>query len=147
MLRNGNGSIGDLVTEAAETGDVVVIVPARGDFVHVLRSVVASVCARLDMPYDAIDDLRLAADEACAHLLDAATSARELHLRIRPTDDSIELLAATDADIADWPPPRSRSTLTWQILTALADDVRYESWLGRPALRFTKRLNKAASTP
>lgn len=143
MLRKDDGSIGHLVQETIGT-DVLVTVPARGDFVHVLRSVVASVCARLDMPYDSIDDLRLAADEACAHLLDAGSSASELSLRIRTSQESIELLAFTDAPTGDWPPARAESTLTWQILSALADEVHYDRWEGCPALRFTKRLTAHA---
>jgi anti-sigma regulatory factor (Ser/Thr protein kinase) len=41
---------------------VIATVPARAEFVHVLRTVVAAVAARLDLPYDALDDLRMAVD-------------------------------------------------------------------------------------
>jgi hypothetical protein len=45
---------------------ITVTVPARAEFLHLIRSVVASVAARRDLSIDAIEDLRLAVDEACA---------------------------------------------------------------------------------
>ena len=126
--------------------DVTVSVPALPDFIHVLRSVVAAVAARADFTFDSIDDLRLAVDEAGAQLLSFGAPATSLTLRIASTDDGgLEIVASTDADVttAVWPPENAERTLTWQVLSALADEARFERLDSRPALRLRKRARTA----
>jgi serine/threonine-protein kinase RsbW len=122
---------------------VVVSVPARADFVHVLRSVTASVAARLDFPYDAIDDLRLAVDEACAQLLAVGSDGSELTLRMAPTATGLDVVAAIDIGVGSWPPPDAEESLAWRLITALADEARFERADDRPAVRFTKRFPRS----
>ncbi|MGH2785330.1 MAG: ATP-binding protein [Actinomycetota bacterium] len=122
--------------------DVTVSVPARPDFIHVLRSVVGAVAARADFTFEAIDDLRLAIDEASAQLLSFDSPAANLTLRISLTDEGgIELIASTDADLASspWPPDGAERTLMWQVLSALADEAHFEREGSGPALRIRKR--------
>lgn len=119
--------------------EIRVSIPARPDFVHVLRSVIASVAALLNFPYDGIDDLRIAVDEACAHLLSIRSPAHDLALVIRPADDELEVIASIDADSIEWPPSGARQTLTWQVLSALADEADFERTDRGPAIRFAKR--------
>jgi serine/threonine-protein kinase RsbW len=127
--------------------DVSVKVPARPDFVHVFRSVIASVAARVEFTYDEIDDLRLAVDEACAHLL-AAGAGTTLTMLVRPIDGGgLEILASIDADGSAWPPAGAERTLTWQVLSALADEARFEHVNGHPALRLVKRRVPAGDRP
>ena len=128
--------------------EVTVSVPARPDFIHVLRSVVGAVAARADFTFDAIDDLRLAVDEASAQLLAFTGKVTSLTLRITLTDEGgIELIASTDADIASavWPPVGVERTLTWQVLSALADEAHFERYGSAPALRIRKRKEVASS--
>jgi serine/threonine-protein kinase RsbW len=121
------------------SSDIAVSVPARPEFVPVLRSVVATVAARLDFPFDAIEDLRIAVDEACAQLLAVGRAeARTLRLRITPSSDGMHLVASTDARAA-WPPGAER-TLAWQVIEALADGADFETEDGGPVLRMTKLL-------
>lgn len=120
--------------------DVTVSVPARPEFVHVLRSVIASIAARADLTYDQIDDLRLAVDEACAQLLAVRATPAALLLRVRALDGGgLEIVASIDAEDVAWPPAGAEGTLTWQVLSALADEARFEQSDGHPALRLTKR--------
>ncbi|MCA1833805.1 MAG: ATP-binding protein [Actinomycetota bacterium] len=119
--------------------DIIVQIPARPEFVHVLRSAVASVAARLDFTYDAIDDLRIAVDEACAHLLGVSPVASKMTLRMTPDGHDLVVLAFTDAEPQAWPPPGAKQTLAWQVLSALADEVVFEREGLGPALRLTKR--------
>lgn len=119
---------------------IVVSVPARAEFLHVLRSVVASVAARLDFPYDAIEDLRIAVDEACAQLLSRGKGATEIRLRIIPTDGAIDVVASADAPEVDWPPPEGEPSLAWQVIEALCDRATLERYDGAPAVRFSKAL-------
>ena len=125
--------------------EVTVKVPAQPDFVHVLRSVVATVAARADLTFDEIDDLRLAVDEACAQLL--ALPATTLTIRLSPSDDGgLVVVVTTDADVRVWPPAGAERTLTWQVLAALADDARFEQVDGKPALRLTKNRQPATTS-
>lgn len=124
--------------------EVTVAVPAKPEFVHVLRSVIATVAARADLTYDEIDDLRLAVDEACAQLLMLPAGATTLSLKIAPIEDGgLVVVVATDADHLAWPPEGAERTLTWQVLAALADEARFEQVDGHPALRLTKRRQPA----
>ncbi|MDQ4004676.1 MAG: ATP-binding protein [Actinomycetota bacterium] len=115
--------------------DVTVTVPARPDFVRLLRTVVSSVGARLDLTYDRIDDLRIAVDEACAQLL--AISSGTITMRVTPDGDRIKVFVCSDASVgADgWPPPNVEDSLAWRILAGLADDVRFELTDQGPAVR------------
>ncbi len=120
--------------------DVKVKVPARPEFVHVFRSVITSVAARADFTYDEIDDLRLAVDEACAQLLAVGGFAATLSMLVRDLQGGgLEIIASIDAEEALWPPEGVERTLTWQVLSALADEARFEHSDGRPSLRLTKR--------
>lgn len=115
---------------------VVVEVPPRPEHAHVLRSVVASVAARLDLPLDSIEDLKIAVDEAVAHLLTTGGTVLRMEVLARPT--GIEVTASTDAPEAPWPPVGFETSLTWQVLTGLTDDASFSAD-GGPILRFTKR--------
>jgi len=127
--------------------DVTITVPARPEFVHVLRSVIASVAARAEFTYDEIDDVRLAVDECCAQLF-AVVGGASLTMRVRQTEaDALEILTTSDGDGSHWPPPGAESTLTWQVLQALADEARFEQLDGTPALRLIKRRTPAGDRP
>ena len=115
--------------------------PARADFVHILRSVTASVAARLDFPYDTIDDLRLAVDEACAQLLAVGSRASALTLRMTPTEGGLELVASVDAEGVEWPPPDAEESLPWRLMSALADTAGFVPGDNGPAIHLTKALS------
>ena len=124
--------------------EVTVTVPARPEFVHVLRSVVATVAARADLTYDEIDDLRLAVDEACAQLLALPAASMTLAMKLAALDDGgLVVVVTSDAESPAWPPPGAERTLTWQVLAALADEARFEEVEGHPALRLIKRRQPA----
>jgi serine/threonine-protein kinase RsbW len=120
--------------------DITVSVPARPDFVHVLRSAVSSVAAYHPVTYDRVDDLRIAVTEACALLLSHRPQARVLQLRISRKDDRLEIVASTDAAAGDWPPAGGKDGLTWKILERLADEVAYGVSDGGPTLRIVEHL-------
>jgi serine/threonine-protein kinase RsbW len=122
--------------------DIAVAIPARPEFIHVLRAVVASVAARMDFPYDAIEDLRIVVDEACTQLLRVEGSAT-LRLRITPSSGEILLLASTDARSESWPTTESERTLGWQVIEGLTDQASFARDEGAPALRMSKRLGGA----
>jgi serine/threonine-protein kinase RsbW len=125
--------------DAERDTEVVVTAPARPDMVHVLRAVASSLAARLDFPYDDIDDLRISIDEACAQLLGVAGAGPTFTLRLTATAGGIQALVALDgADAHAWPPSDLEDTLTWKVLSGLSDDVSFESLPSGPAIRVLK---------
>lgn len=124
---------------------IAVSVPASAGFVAVLRSVTASVSARMDLPYDAIDDLCLAVDEASAHLLQNAGNPGALTLVIGLDDESIELVVASDGSAEEWPRPEYRQGFGWRVLSALIDEANFERSEQGVELRLRKRIPPAAS--
>jgi serine/threonine-protein kinase RsbW len=133
--------------QSSRDTEVVVTAPARPDMVHILRAVASSLAARLDFPYDDIDDLRISIDEASAQLLGVASSGGTFTLRLSATAGGIQALVSLDsAHAAAWPPPNLENTLTWKVLSGLADDVSFESLPGGPAIRVLKVPATATST-
>lgn len=125
-------------------GEIRVTVPARPDFLHVIRSVTASVAARLDLAYDDIDDLRIAVDEASAELLKEGGSSSILTLSITTTGDRVEVVVCTDGDVKRWPPPGVEGTLIWQVLAGLTEYPSFERFEGYPAMRLVKSVASGA---
>ncbi len=121
-------------------GSVTVEVPARPDYVHIVRSVVAGAAAKASLPIDEIEDIRLAVDEACAHLLALAPQANILTVEIVEGEGSMEVFAWVDASVSltDVAPDRS---ITWHILSALTDGARMEPAPGGTGIRMTKHVS------
>jgi serine/threonine-protein kinase RsbW len=118
--------------------DVVrITVPARAEFLHVVRTVVGSVAARHDLTIDAIEDLRIAVDEACAQLLTAHGD--HVTVAIGGTGEGVETVCTTDADVEVWPPEGVQHSLATQVLQGLTDSVAWELSAAGPTVRVGKR--------
>lgn len=122
---------------------VMVTVPARAEFLHVVRTVVGSVAARHDLTIDAIEDLRIAVDEACAQLLVARGSS--VTVALAPDSEGLQAICSTDADIAIWPPDGVEHSLAAQVLQGLADHVAWERTAAGPSVRVGKRALAAGA--
>jgi serine/threonine-protein kinase RsbW len=128
------------IMNAPVDSDVVVTVPSQAAFVHVLRSVAASVAARTDLPVDDIDDFRMAIDEASSQLLMLGPSAATLTLRLRAIDEGVEAVVSVDGSApVGWPPPAFHDSLAWNVLSGLSDELSFERDDGAPAIRVVKR--------
>jgi serine/threonine-protein kinase RsbW len=124
--------------------EITVTVPARPDFLHVVRAVMASVAVRLDLGYDDIEDLRIAVDEAGAQLLSDGGNASFLSLTITPSGERLEVVVCTDGDVREWPPTGIEERLIWQVLSALTDMPSFERYQGNPAMRLVKNVAPGA---
>ena len=132
---------------ASPTNEIITVsVPPEAGYVHVLRAVTASVAARLPIPFDGVEDLRLAVDEACAWLLARGRSASGMTLRLRPLDDRLEAEVSIDAADGPWPPADLQQSLPWKILSALVDTLSVDTDGGRPSIRMTKRTLEPSRT-
>ena len=123
-----------------QESEIRVTVPARPEFLHVIRSVTASVAARLDLAYDDIDDLRIAVDESSEELLKEGGSSSILTLSITTSGDRVEVVVCTDGDVQQWPPPGVEGTLIWQVLSGLTESPSFERFEGYPAMRLVKSV-------
>lgn len=135
--------------EGPQPDVVMVWVPARAEYIHVLRAVTAAVASNLEISYDGIDDLRLAVDEAGARLLAIRAPMTELRLEIERSPDRLEAVVSVDAAISesDWPTPGLEATVAWTVLVALVDVARPELRRGAPAVRLVKRTRDARAHP
>ena len=115
-------------------------VPPRSEFIALLRTVTGGVATRMELPLDAIDDLRLAVDEAVALLLTTGRGASRIEMRLDPTEAELTATVSTDAPIEPWPPHGYQETLPWQVISGLTDGARMaRSERGTPTITFAKR--------
>ncbi|MGX7825043.1 ATP-binding protein [Actinokineospora sp. 24-640] len=108
------------MTRATRVKAVDVQVGADADQVPLVRSFAADIAMRLDFDLDAIEDLRMAVDEACSLLVRAAAPESRLHCVFEPEPQALRVRVQVNA--VDSRPP-SMDPLAWQILTALAESV------------------------
>ncbi len=108
-----------------------------------IRAVIGSVAARHHLTLDAIDDLRIAVDEACAQLV--RTRGTRIAVSIGGDASVVEAVCSSDAEIVAWPPDGIERTLAAQVLHGLVDEVAWELADGRPSIRIRKRGVAAGS--
>ncbi|MEO7804434.1 MAG: hypothetical protein ABIS18_08825 [Actinomycetota bacterium] len=118
--------------------DVSLRVPASPAFVHFLRNHAAGLAASCGFTIDAIDDIRLAIDEAAACLVDRAHETSTFTLEIASADNSLELWISIDHPSHSWPPAGFEFDLAWKVLTGLCDKVSYEIRNQRPGIYLLK---------
>jgi serine/threonine-protein kinase RsbW len=119
-------------------------VPATPEFVQVLRNIAAGVAARLDMPIDQIEEVRLAVTEAASLLLDEVDAAF-LRISIGRDADAMDVRLSTDGHVDPWPSDRALASWPWLVVKGLTDEIEAERLDGDgPSIRFTKRLERVA---
>jgi serine/threonine-protein kinase RsbW len=103
----------------AKPAEVRLTIPADGAYVAVPRAVVGNLAARNEFTLDAIDDLRIAVDEACALLLPQATAGTvECVFTIDKPTLVVEVSAAVPAG---WHP--DTTGFGWTVLSALVESA------------------------
>lgn len=134
----------------AETLDGVSTVEVRTSasaaLIPTIRAVASDLAARADFDLDAISDLRMAVDEACATLVDVAARSSMLTCTFLVHAERIEVHAEVRAGAAD--AAVSTDTFGWRVLQTLADDVeaiRRSGSDGSPTVGI--RLDKRAGLP
>jgi serine/threonine-protein kinase RsbW len=109
-------------------GDVRLVVPAAPEYLRLVRLTAAGLASRLGFTFDEVEDLRIAVDELCFHLLGEPDDAgldpavvdgdRTMDLVYSAGSDSITITGRTGLSGA-LPEP---SELSEQILDALVDE-------------------------
>jgi serine/threonine-protein kinase RsbW len=118
---------------------VSLVVPASPDYIPVIRVVVTGAAAVLDVPYDTVEDLRIAITESCNRLLSLGDRANELRVTLGRDADGLRVAVSVDAEVDRWPPQEDEESLAWTILSVLADDAREQLIDGAPAIVTTWR--------
>ena len=96
-------------------------VPADPGSISVVRAVVASVASKLDIPYDSVDDLRIAAAEAAAMLIASSAAEARLCVDLEPGDAGLRLTMWIEGSPA--PDLSDREGLAWRVIEGLADEA------------------------
>jgi len=94
-------------------------VPAEPEYVGLIRSTAAHIAAHADLTIDAIDDLRLAVDEAFAVLIahKPQSGVVSIQFKIQAKRLDIELTGPAGS------PPPDKSSFAWTVLSALVHEV------------------------
>ncbi len=86
-----------------------------------IRTVAADLAARADFDLDSIDDLRMAVDDVCAKLVQAAAQDGTLRCRFTVLAERIEVAAEVEADhLVD---PLPTGSFDRRVLESLVDEV------------------------
>ncbi|MGH7540790.1 MAG: ATP-binding protein [Gemmatimonadota bacterium] len=119
-------------------------VPATAEFVQILRNVAAGFAARLDMPIDQIEEVRLAVTEGATLLLDEA-GATTLRMSIGREGDALVTVISCDGRASAWPTDRALASWPWLVVKGLTDEVDLDrDGDGALAIAFTKRRERVA---
>ncbi|HJR97906.1 MAG TPA: hypothetical protein VJ979_08385 [Actinomycetota bacterium] len=102
-------------------GSVRLAMPADPGSISIVRAVVASVASKLDLSYDSVDDLRIAAAEASALLLTGGETGTRLYADLEPVAEGLRLALWVDGD--DVSGLVERSGIAWRLIEGLTDDA------------------------
>ncbi len=124
-------------------GDVRLVVPAAAEYLRLVRLTVAGMASRLGFTFDEVEDLRIAVDELCFHLL-----SRDDLDDVMPSDEdrTMDLVYSAGADCItitgrtglSGAVPES-SDLSEQILDALVDEHEVSGANGMVTFRLKKQ--------
>lgn len=122
-------------------GDVRLVVPAAPEYLRLVRLTAAGLASRLGFTFDEVEDLRIAVDELCFHLLGESDDDyppdddRTMDLVYSAGADSITITGRTGLTGAV-PEP---SELSEQILDALVDEHEVSGDDGMITFRLKKQ--------
>ena len=122
-------------------GDVRLVVPAAAEYLRLVRLTAAGMASRLGFTFDEVEDLRIAVDELCFHLLGEADDppppddTRTMDLIYSAGPDFITITGRTGLSGAV-PQP---SELSEQILDALVDEHEVTGSNGTVTFRLKKQ--------
>jgi serine/threonine-protein kinase RsbW len=120
---------------------VRLVVPASPEYLRLVRLTAAGLASRLGFTFDEVEDLRIAVDELCFHLLgegddlDEFGEPRTMDLTYSAAADSISITGRTGST-GTVPEP---SELSEQILDALVDEHEVSGDNGTITFRLKKQ--------
>lgn len=89
----------------------------------IARTVAAAMASRADLTLDQVEDVRLAMDEATAHLISAAASGATIECELSVLESGLQV----KMHCAISSPPPDPEPFSWTVLTTLVEDVSLHS--------------------
>lgn len=125
----------------AGQGNIELIVPAEDRMMMCVRLTTSGALAHVPLPLDALDDVRLAVEEACNCLIHFAGCAK-LHLRYALGDDMVSVSVNAEGPGKGRQNPSEDELYTIRcILLSMVDEVKLSgSCDGLASILLTKRL-------
>lgn len=120
-------------------------VPAKSEYAKTVRMTAAALVSRMDMTYDDVDDVRMAAEEAFVFAADTMGEEDDVAFLFEVGDNeiTIKVTLGSEADASDEEVERRTSYATF-ILQSVCDSFELASDAeGTPSLRLTKRAETA----
>ncbi len=124
---------------------VTLVVPARGEYAKTVRMTAAALVSRMDVGYDAVDDVRMAAEECFVYAVDTLPEDAEVKFTFTICDDSlnIDTTLGAEPDVSDEEVER-RTSYAMFILQSVCDEYELGSDEdGRRFLKVFKRMEPA----
>ena len=125
-----------MVTSEERRADVELRLPADGAYASVLRTTTAGLAARLDFTLDDIEDLRMAAGEASALVLEQADPGGDLVCTFHLAPRHLTMALTVTADAAVEP---DYDSFAWQVLSTLATHAEASTTSGSFTVSLTMR--------
>jgi len=121
---------------------VTLTVPARGEYAKTVRMTAAALVSRMDMSYDDVDDVRMAAEEAFIFAADTLSEDDSVQMTFYVEDGriSIEVILGDEPGVPDDEVERRTSYATF-ILQSVCDE--YELSTDAQGVRSLKLLKCA----
>lgn len=121
---------------------IVLSVPSRAEYARTVRMTAAALVSRLDMSYEDVDDVRIAAEEAFVYAVDHAPDDAVISIEFAVADDSIEVRVALceEVRVTDEEAERRAAYATF-ILQSVCDHYELSSDDQGPYLRVVKRIS------
>jgi len=126
-----------MVTVAPESV-IRVTVPPTADVLHLLRTVTASIGARMMMSLDDVEELRIAVDEAASILLDRADPPEGVLELVLTCDDRSLRASVSIGELPTIADDEVRASWPWRVITAITDDANLLRADGTMTITFEK---------
>lgn len=122
---------------------VTLTVPARGEYARTVRMTASELAVRLGMPYDSIEDVRMAADEAFIYACGRTAPEGTVVFQFELADDALTMCVGPIASDAEAEPPLEDAPGRYAsfILEAVCDTFIMESGDDGARLRIVKRAS------
>jgi serine/threonine-protein kinase RsbW len=119
---------------------ITLSVPAKSEYAKTVRMTAAALVSRMDMTYDDVDDVRMAAEEAFVYAVDTREGGEEVEFTFDIDGDSLEMRVCLGAGSGGGEDAEQRADLATFILDSVCDLYEFTSdETGRRTLRLVKR--------
>ncbi|MGQ0548831.1 MAG: ATP-binding protein [Armatimonadota bacterium] len=116
------GDYGSGPQSSTEVERIELTIPARPEYIAVVRLAAAGVAGRTALSFDDIEDLKIAVSEACTAVILGGD--QQVHVRFEVAPDRLDIRIAHGRPPADVPDEEREMRLL--LMRCLMDDVRME---------------------